>query len=114
MIPVLETERLRLRGHTLADFEPLAAMWADPAVVRFISGKPASREESWARLARYLGHWALLGYGFWAIEEKARGALLARLASPTSSARSSRRSMRPSRAGRWLRRRTARATPARR
>ncbi len=73
MIPVLETERLRLRGHTLADFDALAAMWADPDVVRFISGKPASREESWARLTRYVGHWALLGFGFWAIEEKASG-----------------------------------------
>lgn len=73
MIPVLETERLRLRGHALADFEPAAAMWAEPAVVRFISGKPSTREESWARLLRYPGHWALLGYGFWAVEEKASG-----------------------------------------
>lgn len=74
MIPVIETERLRLRGHALKDFEPLAAMWSDPAVVRFISGKPSTREESWARLLRYPGHWTLLGYGFWAIEEKASGA----------------------------------------
>ena len=76
MVPVIETERLRLRGHTLGDFEALAAMWADPAVVRFISGKPATREESWARLLRYPGHWALMGYGFWAIEEKASGAFV--------------------------------------
>ena len=73
MIPVIETERLRLRGHTLDDFAALAAMWADPAVVRFISGKPSTREESWARLLRYPGHWSLMGYGFWAIEEKASG-----------------------------------------
>jgi RimJ/RimL family protein N-acetyltransferase len=76
MVPVIETERLRLRGHTLGDFEALAAMWADPAVVRFISGKPSTREESWARLLRYPGHWALLGYGFWAIEEKGSGAFV--------------------------------------
>lgn len=76
MVPVIETERLRLRGHTLGDFEALAAMWADPAVVRFISGKPSTREESWARLLRYPGHWALMGYGFWAIEEKASGAFV--------------------------------------
>ncbi len=48
-------------------------MWAAPDVVRHISGKPSTREESWARLLRYPGHWALLGYGFWAIEEKASG-----------------------------------------
>lgn len=76
MVPTLETERLRLRGHTLGDFEPLAAMWAEAAVVRFISGKPSTREESWARLLRYPGHWALMGYGFWAIEEKASGAFV--------------------------------------
>jgi len=76
MVPVIETERLRLRGHGRADFDALAAMWADPAVVRFITGKPATREEVWARLLRYPGHWALLGYGFWAIEEKASGAFV--------------------------------------
>lgn len=72
-IPILETERLRLRGHALPDLEALAAIWADPGVTRFIGGKPSTREESWARLLRYSGHWALLGYGFWALEEKATG-----------------------------------------
>lgn len=75
MVPILETERLRLRGHTAADFETVAAMWADPDVVRYIGGRPSTREESWARLLRYPGMWALLGYGFWAIEEKASGRL---------------------------------------
>ncbi|HCK84411.1 MAG TPA: GNAT family N-acetyltransferase [Hyphomonadaceae bacterium] len=72
---MLETERLRLRGHVAADFEAVAAMWADPEVVRYIGGRPSTREESWARLLRYPGLWALLGYGFWAIEEKASGRL---------------------------------------
>lgn len=76
MIPRIETERLILRGHVLADFEVLAAMWADPEVVRFISGKPSAREESWGRLLRYPGMWALIGYSFWAIEEKSSGALI--------------------------------------
>jgi RimJ/RimL family protein N-acetyltransferase len=72
-VPVLQTERLILRGHRLTDFEPLAAMWADEAVVRHIGGKPSTADESWARIQRYLGHWALLGHGFWAIEERASG-----------------------------------------
>lgn len=76
MVPVIETERLRLRGHELSDFDACAAMWADPDVVRFISGKPSTREESWGRLLRYPGHWALLDYGFWLIEEKASGAFV--------------------------------------
>jgi len=74
--PVLETERLILRGHTRADFAPLMAMWADPEVVRFITGKPSTREESWGRMLRYPGMWALLGYSFWAIEEKQSRALI--------------------------------------
>ena len=71
--PVLETERLLLRGHRREDFEPLAAIWADPAVARFIGGRPSTREESWARLTRYFGFWPLQGFGFWAIEEKGTG-----------------------------------------
>ncbi len=71
--PVLETERLRLRAHRRDDYPALAAMWADPEVVRYIGGKPSSGEESWSRLVRYAGHWPLLGFGFWAIEEKRSG-----------------------------------------
>jgi RimJ/RimL family protein N-acetyltransferase len=48
-------------------------MWAEPAVAQFILGKPATEEESWSRLLRYAGHWSLLGFGFWAVEEKASG-----------------------------------------
>jgi len=72
-VPVIETERLTLRGHRLDDFEALAAMWADPAVARFIGGKPSARDESWARLLRYAGHWQLLGFGYWAVELKEGG-----------------------------------------
>jgi RimJ/RimL family protein N-acetyltransferase len=73
MAPVIETERLRLRRHELSDFESSVAMWADPDVARFIGGKPSSREDTWGRLLRYVGHWQLLGHGFWLIEEKATG-----------------------------------------
>lgn len=72
-IPVIETERLRLRGHDVRDLASCAAMWGDPVVTRFIGGKPSTREEAWARLLRYAGLWALLGYGYWAVEEKAGG-----------------------------------------
>jgi RimJ/RimL family protein N-acetyltransferase len=71
--PALQTERLKLRAHQLADFPSLAAMWADPLVTRHIGGKPATSEESWTRLLRYAGHWALLGFGYWALEEKSTG-----------------------------------------
>jgi RimJ/RimL family protein N-acetyltransferase len=73
-VPVIETERLRLRCHRLEDFADCAAMWAEPGVVRFIGGKPLTREEAWARVLRYVGHWALLGFGLWAVEERESGA----------------------------------------
>ena len=71
--PTIETERTILRPHRLDDFDAYAAMWADPVVTRFIGGKPRTREESWIRFLRHPGMWSLLGYGFWAIEEKASG-----------------------------------------
>ena len=74
--PTLETPRLRLRGHGLDDFPHSAAMWADPVVVRYIRPTPFNEEETWARLLRYVGHWALLGYGFWVVEDKQTGEFL--------------------------------------
>ena len=73
-VPVVETERLRLRCHRVEDFADCAAMWADAGVTHFIGGKPLTREEAWARLLRAVGHWALLGFGLWAVEERASGA----------------------------------------
>lgn len=73
MAPILETERLRLRRHEPTDLDASAAMWGDPEVARYIGGKPSSREDTWGRLLRYVGHWELLGHGFWLIEEKASG-----------------------------------------
>jgi RimJ/RimL family protein N-acetyltransferase len=72
-VPVIETERLVLRAHRLDDFDAYAVMWADPVVTRFIGGKPRTREESWIRFLRHPGMWSMLGYGFWAVEEKASG-----------------------------------------
>lgn len=74
--PVIETERLRLRAHTAADFDASVPMWNDPIVTRFIGGRPYTREEVWQRLQRYAGSWVLLGHGFWAIEDKTRGKLI--------------------------------------
>jgi RimJ/RimL family protein N-acetyltransferase len=74
--PVLETGRLRLRGHRLDDYAALAAIWGDPEIVRFIGGVPSTPHDAWLRLLRYAGLWKLLGYGFWAIEEKAGGCML--------------------------------------
>jgi len=74
--PFLKTGRLVLRKHAIEDFAALHAMWTEPAVYRHIAGHPSTREESWSRLIRYMGHWTLLGYGYWAVEEQESGAFV--------------------------------------
>ena len=71
-IPVLETERLILRGPEAGDFEPLAAFLADPVRSAGFGG-PSSRDQSWRWFATSLGHWLLRGYGFWTVVERASG-----------------------------------------
>ena len=45
-------------------------MWADPTVTRYIRETPFTPEETWTRLLRFIGHWALLGFGYWAVEHR--------------------------------------------
>ncbi|MES2896940.1 MAG: GNAT family N-acetyltransferase [Pseudomonadota bacterium] len=71
--PVIETERLILRGHVKSDLDDCLAMWGDAEVTRFIGGKPAALDEVWSRLLRYIGHWDQMDYGFWTVREKAGG-----------------------------------------
>lgn len=78
-IPTLETDRLRLRGHRLEDFKDCLRLWSDPDVTRYIGGKPLNGEEVWARILRYAGHWRMLGYGYWLIEEKSSGLFVGEL-----------------------------------
>jgi RimJ/RimL family protein N-acetyltransferase len=75
-IPTLETPRLRLRRYRYADFEAYAALWTEPAVIRFIGGAPLTRELAWTRFLRQIGLWHHLGFGFFALELKANGALV--------------------------------------
>jgi RimJ/RimL family protein N-acetyltransferase len=71
--PDLETARLRLRGHRREDLDACAAMWGDPLVVRYIGGRTFSREEVWARVLRHVGHWQVLGFGCWVVEDRVSG-----------------------------------------
>lgn len=74
--PTLETPRLILRPHRLSDFDAYVAMWSDPDVVRFVGGTPHGREGSWARFLRHAGMWQLMGFGYFALQEKATGAFV--------------------------------------
>ncbi len=66
-IPTLTSERLALvpldEGR---HFEHMARFFADPVSQTY--GGPCSRDDAWRKFAVYLGHWAIRGYGPWAVE----------------------------------------------
>lgn len=74
--PDFLTKRTRMRRHTIDDFDQSAALWSDPDVARYISGKPSTRAESWSRLLRYIGHWQALSFGYWVVEDRMTGQYL--------------------------------------
>ena len=53
--PVLTTERLVLRGFRRDDLDAHAATLGDPAVTRYLTGEPFSREDAWRRLMMAVG-----------------------------------------------------------
>jgi len=79
-IPTLETERLRLCALGERHFEAYAAMLADASSTRFVGdGQPLDRMNAWRSMAMLLGHWALRGYGMWAVELKDSGKFVGRV-----------------------------------
>lgn len=73
-IPTIPTERLVMRGHRAADAEAYVALCADEEVMRWVGGT-MDRPSAWRHMAAQLGHWALRGYGRWALELRATGEL---------------------------------------
>ena len=80
--PVIETERLILRQWRSDDIAPNAVMLSDPGTARFIApdGKPLTTEiGGWRNAAVISGHWALHGFGMFAVEEKSSGKYVGRV-----------------------------------
>lgn len=78
-VPVIATARLVLRRPEERDLAALAAFNADPETMRFLgTGETLDERGSWRQLAMLLGHWALRGYGLFAVEERASGAFVGR------------------------------------
>src|SRR5881394_2500710 len=67
----IETQRLRLRMFEPADVDNLAALFADPDVMRYVgNGLPAARSEAERALTSILNHWQQHGFGRWLVEDK--------------------------------------------
>ena len=75
----LETERLILRWFRADDFPAYLTMAQDPEVMKFLTGQPQTEIEAWKNMAAHIGHWYFRGYGTWAVEEKATGAVVGRI-----------------------------------
>lgn len=76
-IPVLLTERLRLRAFRAGDLDDYAALKSDPEVLRFLLGagrEPWDRGRAFRHMAFLLGSWQLGGAGAWAVELRQTGA----------------------------------------
>lgn len=76
-VPVLETGRLRLREPRIADWDAVRAFGLSERS-RFIGG-PFEEWQVWASLLMPIGHWAVRGYGFWTVEDKATGRVAGRV-----------------------------------
>ena len=72
----LQTERLLLRQFVEEDWPDLHEYFADPVATRFTFGRSLSEGETWRALCSMLGHWALRGYGPYALEHKAGGKVI--------------------------------------
>ena len=66
--PMLQTERLTLRGHRASDFEAFAALFASDRS-RYMDG-PLERWQVWDRFASETAGWELVGCGGWAVDLK--------------------------------------------
>ena len=73
---ILHTIRLRLEPICLDHYAGLRVLNADPAVQRFISGRPETPEETAAMIERVQGRWQQFGYSWWSFIEHDTGELV--------------------------------------
>ena len=69
-IPVIETERLRLRASTVGDYDATYEMWQDDEYIVHCGGRRRASGEVWSMLQANIGSWALFGFGFLTIADK--------------------------------------------
>ena len=70
---ILHTERLRLEPFADAHVAGLNAMNSDPEVMRYLTGRPQTLDETRAMVERVKQAWATVGYAWWSLVDKASG-----------------------------------------
>ena len=60
----------------MTTMDALHEMNADPEVMRYISGRPETREETLAMVARVKQRWAEFGYSWWSFIERETGQIV--------------------------------------
>jgi len=66
---MIHTARLQLRPHIPADLDDSLRLWSEPDTVRYIGGRPLTKEDVWSRLLRNMGHWQALGFGYFVVRQ---------------------------------------------
>jgi RimJ/RimL family protein N-acetyltransferase len=82
IIPTLAADSFVLRGFRESDVPALTVLHSDPEVMRYLrtDGEVETRpRQAWDYMAVQMGHWALKGYGKWAMADRESDALIGRV-----------------------------------
>uniref|UniRef100_UPI002117CBBD GNAT family N-acetyltransferase n=1 Tax=Frankia sp. AvcI1 TaxID=573496 RepID=UPI002117CBBD len=76
-VPTVLTPRLALRGWRADDVLDYLEIVSGSGMADH-TPQPKTEAAAWSQTAFQIGHWALRGYGMWAVEDRATGQLLGR------------------------------------
>lgn len=74
--PLLTTERLELWQPQQGDFAGIDAIYADPRTLEFLGTWTPSPADSFARLLRNAGGWALYSYGIFCVRKRGEAQII--------------------------------------
>lgn len=75
---LIETERLFMKPLTLNNFEEMRLLSSDPEIMRYITGRAETPEETKKKLERLVLHYEKHGFGFCSVYEKISGEFIGR------------------------------------
>lgn len=77
MHATIETPQLILRPHRVDDFEQYAALLGESEPLVPYALPAFNREDAWARMLRFVGHWSHFGYGLFLAHDRATHVIVA-------------------------------------